>query len=231
MNSFITHKSCSKWRHPDFDEKLAASREQRILKRKKKRAMKISKAHRRAAVAREKVNTLRHNAFFVVKPLTPIQLKAIDLLSDFIADYSMQEVSDELGINNQRLQRWMNRPEFLKALNQELDKRKTILRREAFSKFFGYVQKGKYKALTDYFRMTGDLTNQLEVHHHDDGPQAEDLSDEQLDNEIQGLANELGLDISDLCDVKLTKSSAKVVEGEEEETRPRRPALLQPKNS
>lgn len=139
-----------------------------------------------------------------IRSLTDKQRMAIDLLSDFVNCWSYQYVAEKVGVTMRRMNQWRNDSFFIKQLDIAITKKKTMMRREAFRHFFKRIKKGDARAIRDYFKMSGDLKENivLEDHNLDSMPEA------QLDLEIAKLSGELGIEL-EITDVDGTGTDSK----------------------
>lgn len=162
---------------------------QEIKKKRKKRLIdtnnRLKLLHESKAVERE-LTTIEKE-----REITHGQRIAINLLLDYHNRWPMEFVADQAGCTLTTLYRWKNHPRFLAELDREITKRRTYMRREAFFKFFDMIKRGEYRALRDYFKMTGDLREHAVK--PDEPTQIDD--DQALDSEIKRLADELGFDL------------------------------------
>lgn len=121
--------------------------------------------------------------------LSDRQKIAIGFLSDFLNDWPEQYIAAQAMVSTQLLRKWRNDPFFLKALDLEIGKRRTVLRREAYQQLFKGIKKGDRKLLAMYFKMTGDLKDKVEITQE----LPDEMPEEALDQEIGRLADELGI--------------------------------------
>jgi len=127
--------------------------------------------------------------FFKVKILNEKQHKAIALLSDFINCWGPEYIAGQVGINIATLYNWRNDPFFIKELDKEITRRRSMFRMEAHRQLFKQIKKGKPRLLLAYLKMTGDFKEQLEITEKT----PDDVSEDKLDEEIQRLQDELGI--------------------------------------
>ena len=126
-----------------------------------------------------------------LKFLSDKQLWAIHLLSDFEHNYSVKQIAGIIGIDQSILKSWRRDPLFLRALDEAVTKQKNYVRREAFGHMFRLIKAGDYKAIRDYLKMTGDLTENIRAEIKDVSEKPEN----DLDSEIKQLSSELGVEI------------------------------------
>lgn len=137
----------------------------------------------------KKLIELRRAKFFKVRVLSSRQLKGIQLMSDFMNCWSPDYIAGQCGVSIAHLYKWRNDPFFMKELNQEITRRKTMMRLEAYKQLFKAVRRGKPMLLLAYLKMTGDFAEKIEV--KDTTNEVKKESD--LDAEIQMLQDELGI--------------------------------------
>lgn len=161
---------------------------------KKKKKARLEKQHDQMILARQAGAIKRKiNEFDSTREISDKQRVAINLLLDWENQWPMEFIADQAGVSVPTLHRWKNTPRFLEELDREITKRRTYVRRDAFTKFFRAVKRGEPWAIKEYLKMTGDLNpnNKIEDNSRDDK-----TADANIDNEIRRLSDELGLDIS-----------------------------------
>ena len=145
----------------------------------------------RPEILRKTLKTQSFARAFKVRTLNQRQRQAVMLLSDFTSNYTNSQIAHQLEVTTATLWRWRNDPLFISELDKEITKRKTSLRREAYRHLFNKIRTGNYQAMKDYFKMTGDLKQQVEMTHIQ-----EQLPEDALDAEIDRLSKELGIDLA-----------------------------------
>lgn len=92
---------------------------------------------------------------------------AIELLTDFLHSLRDNQVASLVGIKPLTLRKWRHDPIFAKALNAEITRKKELLRLEAYRGWFRAIRAGDTKVIEKYFKMTGDLTEEVNVNFND----------------------------------------------------------------
>ena len=92
---------------------------------------------------------------------------AIELLTDFLHSLRDNQVASLVGITPLTLRRWRHDPVFAKLLNAEITRKKELLRLEAYRGWFRAIRAGDTKVIEKYFKMTGDLTEEVNVNFND----------------------------------------------------------------
>jgi hypothetical protein len=178
-------------RNPYSQKRLAEieeSRKERIKIRNSKRGhfLMTPKGREKATAAR------RYAQFYKVKVLNEKQHHCIALLSDFMNNWPTEYIIGQVGINKHTYYQWRNDPFFLKELDKEITRRRTMFRLEAHRQIFKAIRQAKgrgIKLLLTYLKMTGDLKEHVEISEKT----TDDLNETQLDEQIQRLSDELGL--------------------------------------
>lgn len=174
-------KQTPRFLQPDFQEQV-----------KKKRKVRLEKQHDKMVLARQAGSIKRRINEFEngTKEINDKQRLAIELLLDWQNNWPMEFIADQCQVSTGTLHRWKNTPKFLEALDKEITKRRTYVRRDAFMKFFAAVKRGDRWAIRDYLKMTGDFNpmNQAE--------EKDEVGTVNIDQEIKRLSDDLGLDIS-----------------------------------
>jgi hypothetical protein len=92
---------------------------------------------------------------------------AIELLTDFLHSLRDNQVASLVGITPLTLRKWRHDPVFAKLLNAEITRKKELLRLEAYKGWFRAIRAGDTKVIEKYFKMTGDLTEEVNVNFND----------------------------------------------------------------
>ena len=129
-----------------------------------------------------------------MRKLTEKQQFAIKLMASFANPLTFTQIAKMLGVRRRVLFQWRSNQNFQRALDKEITKNKNVLRLEAYQQLFKKIRKGDGRALINYFKMTGDLSEKLDITMED---RIEGLDENMLDAEIGRLTDELGLSIND----------------------------------
>lgn len=124
----------------------------------------------------------------VIGNLEERQRMAVELLTDFHSNLKTHQICSILGITTKTLNTWRQEPYFMKLIDAELTRKRSIMRLEAYKGWFKAVRQGDTKVIKDYFKMTGDLTEELNVNVND----LSDMSTEDLEREIRAMEEDLG---------------------------------------
>lgn len=124
----------------------------------------------------------------LIRNLEEKQQQALRLLTDFHHVYSMAEIAALIGVSPPTLAKWRSDPIFNSLLNDEISKHRTTMRLEAFRAWFRAIKRGDTKVIKDYFKMTGDLREELDLNVKDMSAQTE----EELAAEIKRMEAQLG---------------------------------------
>jgi hypothetical protein len=164
---------------------MAKSAEWRRARKKNRLTKQLLKPEVRAKA----MAGLRRARFYQVKILNEKQHKAIALLADFINCWGPEYICGQAGINLATLYNWRNDPFFIKELDKEITRRRSMFRLEAHRQLFKRIKKGNPRLLLSYLKMTGDFKEQVEITEKT----TDDKNETELDNEIQELQDELGI--------------------------------------
>ena len=162
-------------------QRVEESRKQRLLKKQER----LRKQAHRASTLSLVANQLR------VREISDKQRHAITLMVDFSTVWTYRQIAEKVGCTVGTIRNWKNDPFFLKELDKEITKRKTFPRLKAFRQFFKRVQRGDLRALNMYFKMTGDIKEVIAT----EGANNTGMPDVDLDQEIQTLSDELGIEV------------------------------------
>lgn len=108
---------------------------------------------------------------------------AIALLTDFFHEYSVEQICAVIGVNPVTLRKWRQNPEFIKLLDEEITRKKTVMRLEAYKTVFKKIRKGDGKMTLAYLKMTGDLEENVNLK----VKALEQMDTDELDKEIEQL--------------------------------------------
>lgn len=163
------------------------------LARREERRLQKKKIRQKASQMRAELMSLglkRHHLVKGVKvDITTKQRIALSYLVDFGKTYSPEYIAAQAGVSHQTLSNWRNDPVFIKALNRELDIRRTRMRLEAFRRLYKRLNQGSDKILLAYLKMTGDLGDNINL--KTQAPHKVQ-SEGEVDKEIAALKAELG---------------------------------------
>jgi hypothetical protein len=170
---------------------LSTSRLQQLDERAHDRKKRI---HRRSAYTK-KLQSLAaiRNAQNKIKVLNEKQRHMIALLTDFTRQVNRDQVCEEVQITTNTYTKWRNDPFFLQELDKEISRRRTFPRLEAMRHVFRQVNRGNMRVIRDFLKMTGDYKEKVEL----TSVPVEELPEEQLDQEIERLSSELGIEVTE----------------------------------
>ena len=175
----------NKYNSPKRLEEIMTSKANRARRKREKFLKKVLDP----LSMRKKVAALRMNQLLEVKVLSEKQHKCIALLADFMNCWSPEYIIGQCEITLKTLYAWRNDPFFLKELDKEITRRKTVMRLEAHRLLFRLLKRGKPRILLAYLKMTGDFKEQVEVTEKT----SDDMNELELDKKIQELQDELGV--------------------------------------
>lgn len=122
------------------------------------------------------------------------QKLAIAMLVDFEKNYPMEYIAAKVGVRVRRLQAWKNDPFFLKEMDREITRRRNKMRLKAYQNVFKRVDRGDIRTTFKYLQMTGDLSENLNITENTET----EREDSDIQNEIQQLYAELGIEPNDI---------------------------------
>lgn len=180
-----------KYKTSVLSDKRNKELEQSAIERKDRKKKRLIKQLMKPEVREKALRNAAKSRFFKVKTLNEKQHKAIMLMADFMNDWSPEYICGQCNICLATLYNWRNDPFFIKELDKEITRRKTMFRLEAHRRLFKQVKKGNPRLILQYLKMVGDFApEKMEIVEKEDVGK---LSDGELDKEIERLQNELGL--------------------------------------
>ena len=178
------------WNSEKRQQEIEANKLLRVARRRHK----VWKRLTDPKVKEKSLREAQRARFFKVKILNEKQHKAIELLSDFMNCWSPLYICGQCEISLATLYKWRNDPFFLRELDKEITRRRTIFRLEAHRHLFRMIKRGKPRLLLAYLKMTGDFTQKVEI---TDKTNVDDMKESELDREIEQLSDELGISSAD----------------------------------
>lgn len=144
------------------------------------------------------------------KILSAKQHKAIQLLTDFMNNWSPDYIAGQCGVTVAMIHRWKHDPFFLYELDKEITRRKTTYRLEAYKQLFRMIKKPR--VLLAYLKMTGDFTEKIEIADKN----VDELQENELDREINRIARELSVSGTEASNPESKTSRVTKAQKEEE---------------